>query len=72
MLPGTTAPKILPRANQDFCLIVWRTIQHEVSVLASMWVLSQRVEKRIGETRPLERLQELFRDNHVCVDIFEV
>ena len=72
MLSGTTAPKVLPRADQDLCLIVWCTIQHKVGVLASMWVLSQRVEEPVRKTGALARPDELFRDNHVCVDVFDV
>ena len=69
MLSGTAAPEILPSADQDLCLIIRRSIQHKVSVLACTWVLSECVEECIGKACALKRLEELFGDDHVGVDV---
>ncbi len=72
MLSRTAAAEILPRTDQDLCLIVWRTVQDKVGVLTGTWVLSQREEERVGKTGALQRLKELFGDNHICVNVFDV
>lgn len=72
MFARTTAPKVLSRADQNFRLVVRLAVEDEVGVLARIWVFAEGEEESVGEASPLKRLQELFWDDHVRVDVLDV
>ncbi len=70
MLARRPAAEILAR-NQDFGVAVGWLVEHEIGLLVAGLIVAQLVEQRLAEARPLDRLQELLRDDHVGIHVPE-
>ena len=53
-------------------MIVWFSIENKVGAFSRPWIRSKRVEERGAKTRTLEGLEELFGNDHVCIDVRHV
>ena len=68
MLAGGAAAEIVA-GNQDARLGILRPVEHEIEIFRPIRPRFQLIEKALGEPCAFRRLQELFRDDHVGVDI---
>lgn len=69
MLPARAASEIGTRTHQNARPIIRLSVQDEIRVCARHRVFTKRMEQRILQTRPLDRLQELLRDDHISVHV---
>src|SRR5207245_9199781 len=77
VLPRAAAPEVQSR-EQDLSALIARRVQHEVWIERSLRVVHSRlsaievtpgIEQIRAEARSIDRLEELFRDDDVGVDV---
>src|SRR6185312_11494370 len=71
MLAARAAAEIRA-GDQDLRLLVRRLVEHEIGIPAAVGARAHLVEEGRTQTGTLDRLQELFRNDHVGVDIDHV
>ena len=71
MLARRAAAEIIA-GDQDLRLAIGRLVEHEFRQFLAVLVIAHLIEQRLAEPRPLDRLQELLRDDHVGIDIDDI
>mmetsp|Transcript_4625 Transcript_4625/g.16825 ORF Transcript_4625/g.16825 Transcript_4625/m.16825 type:complete len:219 (-) Transcript_4625:1739-2395(-) len=71
MLTRGSASKVVA-GNEDLGLLVGSLVQHELWILLPICIVSHLVESAHAKPRPLNCLQELLGDDHVCVDVLDI
>ncbi len=68
MLARRATPEIVAR-NQNLRIAILRLVEHKIRDLFPLFRVAHLVKQVLAEACALDRLQELFRDNHVRIDI---
>jgi hypothetical protein len=72
MFTRAPAPEVVTGAHHNLGIVKRYAVENKVGVLTRMRILAKSIEESIREASPFQSFQKLFRNDHVCVDIFHM